>query len=264
MAQQKSSFQSFLRLFRYSRNHRKDFYRGSFFSFLNKLFDIAPEILIGVAIDVVVNREKSFLAGWGLETPVQQLVVLGLITLAIWVFESLFEYLYLVKWRGLAQSLQHEFRIDAYAHLQRLDMAYFEDRSTGALVSTLNDDINQLERFLNEGMNSLIQVFTAILLIGTVFFVLAPKIAVFAFLPMPIILGGAFYFQKYAAPLYLDVREKAGLIGARLANNISGIATIRSFAAEEREAEQINRDSRVYLESNRRAIEISSRFNPLI
>ncbi|MBX3041809.1 MAG: ABC transporter ATP-binding protein [Bdellovibrionaceae bacterium] len=264
MTQRNSSFHSFLRLFRYSQNHRRDFYWGSLFSFLNKLFDIAPEILIGVAIDVVVNKEKSFLASWGVETPIQQLVLLGVITLAIWAFESLFEYLYLVKWRGLAQSLQHEFRIDAYAHLQRLDMAYFEDRSTGALVSTLNDDINQLERFLNEGMNSLIQVFTAVLLIGTVFFVLAPKIAVFAFLPMPIILGGAFYFQKYAAPLYLDVREKAGLIGARLANNISGIATIRSFAAEEREAEHITRDSRVYLESNRRAIEISSRFNPLI
>lgn len=264
MSQEKSSFRSFRRLFNYSRNHRKDFYLGSLFSFLNKTFDIAPEILIGIAIDVVANQEKSFLARWGVEAPIDQLILLSVLTLAIWMFESLFEYLLLLKWRGLAQSLQHEFRTEAYNHLQKLDMAFFEDKSTGGLVSILNDDINQLERFLNGGINSLIQVFTAVLLIGAVFFALAPNIAIFAFLPIPVILWGAFYFQKRAAPLYLDVREKAGQIGSRLANNISGMATIRSFTAEIFESKKIAADSMTYLRANRAAIKVSSAFNPLI
>lgn len=264
MSQAKSSFRSFRRLFNYSRNHRKDFYLGSLFSFLNKTFDIAPEILIGIAIDVVANQEKSFLARWGVEAPIDQLILLSVLTLAIWMFESLFEYLLLLKWRGLAQSLQHEFRTEAYNHLQKLDMAFFEDKSTGGLVSILNDDINQLERFLNGGINSLIQVFTAVVLIGAVFFALAPNIAIFAFLPIPVILWGAFYFQKRAAPLYLDVREKAGQIGSRLANNISGMATIRSFTAEIFESKKIAADSLTYLRANRAAIKVSSAFNPLI
>ncbi len=259
-----TSFQSFSRLFQYSSKHRSDFYLGTVFSFLNKLFDIAPEILIGIAIDVVANQEKSFLAKWGFESPYEQLSLLAVLTLVIWVCESLFEYLLLLKWRGLAQSMQHEFRTAAYAHLQKLDMSYFEDRSTGGLVSILNDDVNQLERFLNVGMNSLIQVFTAVFLIGGVFFVLAPKIAIYAFVPVPIILWGAFYFQKRAAPLYLIVRERAGDIGARLANNISGMTTIRSFTAESREEEKVSRDSLNYLEANRKAIKVSSAFNPLI
>ena len=114
MAQSKSSFQSFKRLFSYSKNHKKDFYLGSLYSFLNKAFDVAPEILIGIAIDVVANKEKSFLAKWGVEAPLDQLLLLSILTLAIWAFESLFEYLLLIKWRGLAQSLQHELIIDAY------------------------------------------------------------------------------------------------------------------------------------------------------
>lgn len=264
MSDTKSSVRSFRRLFAYSRNHRKEFYLGSVFSFLNKTFDIAPEILIGIAIDVVANQEKSFLARWGIEAPIDQLILLSVLTLLIWMFESIFEYLLLLKWRGLAQSLQHEFRTEAYNHLQKLDMAYFEDKSTGGLVSILNDDINQLERFLNGGINSLIQVFTSVLLIGAVFFALAPGIAVFAFLPIPVILWGAFHFQKRAAPLYLDVREKAGQIGARLANNISGMATIRSFTAEIFESKKIATDSMTYLRANRAAIKVSSAFNPLI
>lgn len=264
MSKSKSSIQSFKRLLSYTKNHRRDFYLGTLFSFLNKTFDVAPEILIGIAIDVVVSKEESFLAKWGFVDPTEQISILAFLTLLIWGCESLFEYLYHLRWRGLAQSLQHEFRVDAYGHLQKLDMAFFEDRSTGGLVSVLNDDINQLERFLNVGMNSLVQVFTAVFLIGIVFFVLAPQVAIFAFLPMPIILWGAFYFQKRAAPLYLNVREKAAVIGSRLSGNISGMSTIRSFCAQDKEMENVSRDSLIYLESNKEAIAVSSAFNPLI
>ena len=74
---------------------------------------------------------------------------LGALTVVIWVLESLFEYWYGLLWRNLAQRLQHELRIDAYRHMQELEIAYFEDRSTGGLLSILGDDINQLERFLD-------------------------------------------------------------------------------------------------------------------
>lgn len=259
-----SSFNSFKRLLNYATKYKRDFKLGALFSFLNKAFDISPEILIGIAIDVVTNQEQSFLAKLGVVEAHTQLIVLSLLTLIIWASESLFEYLLLIKWRGLAQALQHELRTEAYDHIQELDMSYFEDKNTGGLVAVLNDDVNQLERFLNGGINSLIQVFTAVLLIGIVFFALAPKIAVFAFLPIPVILWGAFVFQKKAAPLYLNVREKAALIGSRLANNISGMATIRSFNTKSQESLNVSSDSMSYLEANKEAIRVSSAFNPLI
>jgi ATP-binding cassette subfamily B protein len=136
--------------------------------------------------------------------------------------------LYDVRWRGLAQSVQHELRLDAYAHVQRLDMAFFEDKSTGALVATLNDDINQLERFLNGGANMLIQVLATVVLVGGVFFWLAPQVAALAMLPIPFILAGAFFYQFRVEPLYAGVREQAAAIASRLSNNLSGIATIKS------------------------------------
>lgn len=258
------SFSSFKRLFNFSKKQHPDFYWGALFSFIKKVLDVAPEILIGVAIDVVVNKDKSFLAKWGIHDAMEQLVLLSILTLVIWVLESIFEYLLLMRWRRMAQSLQHDLRLETYGHLQKLDMAYFEDKSTGVLVSIINDDINQLERFFNEGMNNLIQIATAIILIGSIFFVLAPTIAIFAFLPMPFILFGAMYFQKKAAPLYSTVREKAGLISSRLSNNISGIATIRSFTAEARELKKIAEDSDQYAAANGEAIKVSSRFNPII
>jgi ABC-type multidrug transport system fused ATPase/permease subunit len=69
--------------------------------------------------------------------------------------ESLFEFLLEIYWRNVAQSVQHDLRKDTYNHLQDLELAYFEDKSTGGLLSVVNDDINQLERFLDTGANDL-------------------------------------------------------------------------------------------------------------
>ena len=259
-----SSFDALLRLLRYARRFRARIVLATAFSILNKLFDVMPEILIGIAIDVVVRRQDSFLATLGIEQPQWQLALLGALTLAIWVLESVFEYLYMVSWRNLSQDLQHALRLDAYAHVQKLDLAYFEDRSTGNLVTILNDDVNQLERFLDGGANNLIQVATTLVAVGAVFFIISPLIALLAFTPIPIIVIGAFYFQRRAQPLYADVRARVGALGARLAANIAGITTIKSFATEEFEASRVGEDSAAYVAANRKAIAVSSAFIPII
>ncbi len=253
-----------MRLIRYARPYRSRLVLASACSVLNKLFDVAPEILIGVAIDVVVRGKASFVAALGVTEPLSQVYLLGALTLLIWVCESLFEFAYLVLWRGLAQDLQHTLRTSTYAHVQRLDQAYFEDRSSGSLVAILNDDVNQLERFLNGGASDLIQVFVTVVACGAVFFAISPLLAALAFVPIPVILWGAFLFQRRAGPRYDRVRERVAALSARLNNNLSGIATIRSFAAEERELQRLGEDSAAYVAANRDAIRLSSSFVPLI
>jgi ATP-binding cassette subfamily B protein len=251
-------------LIRYARGFRRRIVFASICSVMNKLFDVMPEILIGIAIDVVVRQETSFIADLGIAEPKWQLAFLGGLTLVVWILESVFEYLYLVLWRNLAQDLQHAMRLDAYEHVQKLDLAYFEDRSTGNLVTILNDDVNQLERFLDGGANNLIQVATTVVAVGAVFFAISPFIALLAFTPIPVIVLGAFYFQRRAQPLYAEVRERVGNLGSRLSANVSGITTIKSFATENFEAERIRADSSAYVNANRKAIAISSAFIPVI
>jgi ATP-binding cassette subfamily B protein len=238
--------------------------KASSFSFLNKIFDIAPEGLIGLAVDVVVRKESSFLASLGVTDVVHQLLVLGGLTLFIWASESLFEYLYSIEWRNLAQTIQHRLRIESYDHIQSLDMTFYENQSTGGLLTILNDDINQLERFLDGGVNEVIQVTTSVVVIGAIFFWLSPQVAAFALIPMPLILWGAFYFQKRLRPLYADVRSSVSVLGGALSNNVAGMATIKSYVTEKRESESIAALSSSYSEKNAAAIRTSSAFIPLI
>lgn len=252
------------RLVSHTRRHRARMWLAILCSFLNKLFDLAPELLIGLAVDVVVQREESFLAGMGLVDPMTRIVVLAGLTVLVWALESLFEYLYALLWRNLAQTVQHELRMEVYDHIQGLDLAWFEERSSGELMAVLNDDVNQLERFLNTGANELIQVSTTVVIIGAVFFALTPEVAWMSFLPIPVILWGAFRFQRRLQPRYAAVREKVGALSARLANNLGGIVTIKSFTAEARESANVAADSDAYREVNREAIRVSAAFIPLI
>jgi ATP-binding cassette subfamily B protein len=258
------STQPLRRLIQYTRPHRRQVRAASACSVINKLFDLAPEALIGVAVDVVVRGSDSLIASLGFPDPRQQLVVLAAITFVVWLLESLFEYLYGVLWRNLAQTVQHELRIQGYAHLQDLDLAYFEERSTGGLMSVLGDDVNQLERFLDRGASDIIQMVTTVLAVGGAFFVMAPEVAWMAMLPMPFVVWGSIRFQRTLEPLYAAVRERAGAVNARLASNLSGVTTIKAYAAEAHEIRRVEADSQAYRDANGRAIRYSAAFVPLI
>jgi len=221
------------RLFQHAGRYRREVVLASVYSVLNKIFDVLPEVLIGMAVDVVVSQKTSFVARAGVREPRDQLLLLAALTVAIWVCESLFEYLYSLRWRNLAQNLQHDLRMEAYRHVQRLELAWFEQRRTGSLMSILNDDINQMERFLNGGANDLIQIVTGSILVGAVFFGLTTKIAVLALIPIPLIVYGAFWFQARLASRYASVRDAAGSLNSRLNNNLLGITTIKAYTAED-------------------------------
>ena len=252
------------RLFSYTKHYKRDVIIASLYSVLNKFFDILPEILIGIAVDVVVNQKESFVAKLGIVDPKDQLILLALITVFIWIFESLFEYLYELRWRNLAQNLQHDMRMEAYQHVQKLEMAYFERNRTGNLLSILNEDINQMERFLNGGANDLIQVFVGSVMVGAVFFYITSSLAFLALLPIPFILYGAFWFQSRLAPRYTAVREAAGMLATQFNNNLTGIATVKAYTAEEYEAEHIRKGSDAYRTRNAEAIRWSAAITPVI
>ena len=252
------------RLLSHLKHHQLTVILASLCSILNKFWDLAPPILIGMAIDVVVQREESFLANYGYPDPHDQFLILVSITVVIWVLESLFEYWWGILWRNLAQTAQHELRMDTYNHIQNLEMQWFSEQSTGGLMSILNDDVNQLERFLDQGANDLLQLATTITVVGTIMFILAPEVALLAVIPVPIIVIGSFIFQRRIGVRYKKVREEVGELNALLNNNLQGITTIKSFTAESRESERVSLSSGSYRNANRDAIRLSASFVPLI
>ena len=259
-----SSISTFIAFFSYAKPWRMKIIWASFCSIANKIFDIAPEILIGIYVDLVVQREQSFIARLGFESIESQITLLAIATFLIWASESIFEYLYSVGWKNIAHGIEHHIRIDTYSHVQNLDLEWYEKQKTGNITAILNDDVNQLERFLNGGFNDILQIIVSTIAIGGVFFYISPLIALFAVCPIPIILLVASLFQKKLSPKYLDVRNAAGDLSSSIFNNLLGIITIQGFTAEQYETNKILKMSNEYQNKNQSAIKLSSAFIPIV
>ena len=252
------------KLYLYSKEQETKVRRGIIYSILNKLFDLAPPVLIGIAIDIVVEGADSFLGSLGIEDRRQQLIVLAFLTFVIWALESTFDYFAAVTWRNISQDVEHSLRTDTFDNVLGLDLQYFENKSSGRLMAVLNDDVNQLEKFLDTGANKLLQTMTTVIVIGGTFLYISPLIAIFAFIPIPVIIFGSFKFTKTIASRYTRIRNGIETLNANLSNSLSGILTVKSFNREKREFERILTSSNEVKSANYHAIKLSAAFIPII
>ena len=251
-------------LFNYALEQDTKVRRGIIYSVLKKIFDLAPPVLIGIAIDIVVEGSDSFIGNLGYSDRRQQLIILAVLTFIIWGLESAFDYIAAVTWRNISQDIEHSLRTDAFNNVLGLDLAFFENKSSGRLMAILNDDVNQLETFLDNGANRLVQTATTVLVIGGTFLYISPLVAVFAFIPIPIIIFGSLRFTNRIAERYTKIRNDIENLNANLSNSITGILTVKSFNREKKESERITLSSNEVKSANYHAIRLSAAFIPII
>jgi len=254
-----------LRLFRYLQAYRRKLWLAVGAAVLYKVFDLMPPFLTAWFIDTVSGNVPAWISDWTSLTNLWHIVLfLTVLSLFIFIMESLMEWLLKKDFLQLAQEVQHDLRMDAYESLQSRELGYFEEQRTGNLMAMLNDDVNQLERFLNSSFKEIIQLVTLFLVAGWALLSVSVLLGLIGLLPVPFIILGSFYYQKKVAPYYRQIREGVGMLGNRLENNISGISVIKSFTTEKYETERVRSASQQYRDANFRAIRWSSVFIPVI
>jgi ATP-binding cassette subfamily B protein len=232
-----------------------------------RLLDLLPTILLGVAIDSLFQGVEPFSLplvpqAWLPGADVDQFfLVIALIT-GSFVFGAGFHWLRNWGFNSFAQDIQHDVRTDSYDTMQRLNMSFFADKQTGELMSILSNDVNQLERFLNDGLNSAFRLVVMVVAIAGYLIYLNPQLALVALSPVPLIAVFTYIFIKTIQPKYAAVRSSVGTVNSRLENNLGGIQVIKSSNTESFESGRVDDVSRDYYETNWGAITIRIRFFP--
>ena len=252
-------------LLKYIIPHWKLFSWSCFASIFNKILDLMPPILVGWVIDSLRREPPLWISNFlGTIDPLNMAIFLAILGVAIFLVESLFQWAYQYGFMNLAQSVQHQLRTDTYNHLQTREIQFFENHRMGETMAMLNDDVNQIERFLNIGFNEILQLIVLFIFAGTMMFGVSWELAVVGLLPLPVIIWGSLFYQNLISPRYEKVREAVGEISSRLENNIAGILVIKSFTAEKFESKRVLDASKNYQEANYNAIKLSSLYVPLI
>jgi len=205
---------------------------------------------IWTAASVVVG----FLPTWGLSSLMSigrqgsgaaekaegtSLPVLGLLTAASNAAEWYIKHYQRQLWKELASDVEHELRTRAFMHVEALDMSFFDRQSVGYVQSVLTSDISAVGSFLERGPSNAIQAFTSASLSLLSVALVSPSIALVLAAPAGGVVLLSRYFQRQIAPLYMEFAADTADMNKRLANSLGGIATVKSFTAEQDEADRI-------------------------
>lgn len=221
-----------------------------------------PPIMVGSwLVKSLEGNPPSWLPGDGRW---EQVFLICILIAAVFMLESFFEWRFQLGFRRLAQRVQHDLRVDAYDHLQRREIAYFEKSRIGNFMAMLNDDINQLERFLNSGLVELLHMFVLVIFASITLFNANWQMGLIAVGVIPLIIVGSLFYQKWISPHYTQIREWVGALSSRLENNLSGIMVIKSFATEDYEKKRVEEASEGYKEANFGAIRLNAAYIPFI
>ena len=241
-------------------------------SIFARVLDLLPPIMLGVAIDAVflqtVDYSEAFPFGAALIAPYVPESQTGQFWFTIAVVAGAFllgaGFHWIRNWgfNAFAQHIQHDVRTDTYDKMQRLNMDFFADKQTGEMMSILSNDVNRLERFLNDGMNSLFRLSVMVVAIGVLLFAYNWQLALVAMVPVPVIMLFTYIFIRVIQPKYAEVRSTVGNVNSRLENNLGGIGVIKSSTTEDYEADRVEDVSRDYFDANWDAIETRIKFFP--
>jgi len=245
-------------------SRKRQFYLAAFLSVLAQLLEMILFLFVGWILSVLTAGSSAPLVRLGLTSAFSQLWFLAGVATLVCVAVAVLSFKAGMLWRDLAQSVQHGWRTEMYAHVQRVELRYLEGERTTRLARMLTDDINQLGHFFATSANDLLQLITSCLVLIPVFLFFAPSIAWIAFLPVPIIAWLSFFNQERAAPDYAASSENGSLLNSQLINNLEASTTVKSFGAEEYEIDRINRLSEAYWLSNRRIDTRASAYGQMV
>jgi ATP-binding cassette subfamily B protein len=233
-----------------------------------RVLDLLPPLLLGIAIDAIFGPEQfdlPLVPQRFIPTETMPQFWFAITLLGVSFFGgSAFHWVRNYGWNSFAQNIQHSVRTDTYDKMQRLNMDFFAEKQTGEMMSILSNDVNRLERFLNEGMNSLFRLSVMVLGIAAIMFWYNARLAVVALLPIPIIAAITWKFIDIIQPKYATVRKTVGHLNSRLENNLGGIKVIKTFNTESFESERVDDVSQEYYDANWDAIETRILFFPAL
>ena len=213
--------------------------------------ELLPPWLIKVVIDDVIQGQQMSLLPW---------VLGGLV--ASYGLKTSFASLRIRLNNRLEQTVVHDLRSHVFSSLQRLSINYFENRSTGEIMSRVTNDTEHVERIFIDGLEGALTASLTLIGITSMLFVLNWKLAVLSLLPIPLLMVSASWFTRTVHGYYHHIRKVSGELSSYLQDALSGIRETMGFSRQNYEQQRFDRLSRAYSASNLKAMYLWSLYSP--
>ncbi|MBN86747.1 MAG: hypothetical protein CL885_04420 [Dehalococcoidia bacterium] len=163
----------------------------------------------------------------------------------------------------ISQRVIYDLRTDLFTHLQRLPMSFHNRNKVGSVMSRAQNDVYQLQEFLDIIVLSIADLLS---LIGIIGFMVATdwKLSLWSFVTLPILIWVIWVWQNHARPAFLRVRIAISNVNASLAENLDGVRVVQSMNRQIKNLATFNDVNRYHLDTNLRAQRLSSSLMPAV
>ena len=214
-------------------------------------FDLLPPWLIKVIIDDVIPSKNVRLLSW---------VLVGL--LLAYALKNLSNALRIRFNNTLEQKVVCHLRNQVFSAFQRLSLNYFENRSTGDMMTRVTNDTEQVERIFIDGLEGIITATLTLVGITVILFTLNWRLALLVLVPIPILVLTGSWFTRRVHRYYHVIRQSAADLNAYLQDALAGIRETIGFNRQEYEQDRFTTLNQEYSRANLQAMYLWSIYSP--
>ncbi|UIO98473.1 ABC transporter ATP-binding protein/permease [Halobaculum sp. CBA1158] len=234
-----------------------------------RVSSLLPPIVLGAAIDAAFTGGEPYRLSlvpdaWlptNAPDETQFWFSAGLIVAAFAVSAAL-TWVYGVAANNFAHRVMHDVRTDSYAKMQDLDMWFFDDKQTGEVMSVLNNDATNLERFLDDALQNSVRLGVMLLGIGLFLFIENAQLALVTLVAVPGMLLFTYWFMKAVEPRYAAQREAVADLNTRLENSLGGMQLVKTTGTEEYETDRVADTSYSYFRKTLAMLRLNYVYRP--
>ncbi len=228
---------------------------------------LLPPVVLGVAIDAVFLDR----AGYDLLFLPDQFVPAGDaaqfwlstgLIVGSFLVTAVLTWVYGVAANNFAHRVMHAVRVDSFEKMQSLDMWFFDGKQTGEVMSILNNDATNLERFLDNALQNSVRLGVMVIGIAVVLFSTNAQLASLTLVAVPLMVGFTWWFMRAVEPRYTSQRESVGDLNTRLENALGGMQLIKTTGTESYESDRVRDASFSYFRDTMAVLKLNYVYRP--
>ena len=241
------------KFFSYYKPYVKGFLADLFFACMGAAVTLIIPLLVRYITGTVVYEEP----GEALRT----IMELAAVMLALVLVEGYCNYFISYYGHVMSCKIERDMRREIFEHYQKLSFAYYDNQKVGHLMSRVTNDLFDISELLHHGPEDI--VISVIKIVGslTILAVINWKLALVAFILLPVMFCYALYFFKKMRKAYKQNRARIADINAQIEDSLSGIRVVKSFGNEDVEMEKFNRGNERFLSSKSYAYRYMGLYN---
>ena len=177
---------------------------------------------------------------------------------------GIFRYLIRQTIIVVSREIEYDLRGDFWSHIQKLPLKYFQNNSTGNIMSHATNDINAVRMFIGPAVMYSIDTTIRVIIVLSIMLSMNFSLTVYSLLPLPFLSFGVYKIGKLIHEKYTKIQENFSLLTTKAQENFSGIRVIKSYVREANEIKQWEKLSKDYLHRNMNLVRIQAMIMPIL